>query len=147
MVCEYGMSEKLGTLALGRRHSNPFLGRDYGEDRNYSEDVARQIDDEVRAIVDRCHQRATDLLNTHREKLDNVVRALLEVETLTRDEFLAVMAGGPAPLRPATDGNDRPTPNAPVTEGEKGRKPNIVPRGWSREPLRAESNLERGAGT
>ena len=125
MVCEYGMSEKLGTLALGRRHSNPFLGRDYGEDRNYSEDVARQIDDEVRAIVDRCHQRATDLLTTHREKLDNVVRALLEVETLTRDEFLAVMAGGPAPARPA-DQDDRPTPNAPVAEKE-GRKPNIAP--------------------
>ena len=126
MVCEYGMSEKLGTLALGRRHSNPFLGRDYGEDRNYSEDVARQIDDEVRAIVDRCHQRATELLTTHREKLDNVVRALLEVETLTRDEFLTVMAGGPAPVRPANDGNDRPTPNAPVAEKES-RKPNIAP--------------------
>ncbi len=127
MVCEYGMSEKLGTLALGRRHSNPFLGRDYSEDRNYSEDVARQIDDEVRAIVDRCHIRATELLNTHREKLDAVVRALLEFETLTRDEFLAVMAGEPMPVRTATDNNDRPKPNAPVAETEKGLKGQVVP--------------------
>ena len=126
MVCEYGMSEKLGTLALGRRHSNPFLGRDYGEDRNYSEDVARQIDDEVRAIVDRCHIRATELLTTHREKLDNVVRALLEVETLTRDEFLAVMAGEPAPIRVAPESDDKPTPNAPVVE-EKKPKGAIAP--------------------
>ncbi|RYG23509.1 ATP-dependent zinc metalloprotease FtsH, partial [bacterium] len=123
MVCEYGMSEKLGTLALGRRHSNPFLGRDYSEDRNYSEDVARQIDDEVRAIVDRCHQRATDLLTTHREKLDAVVRALLEFETLTRDEFLAVMAGEGMPPRVKNDGgSDEPTPNAPATDSEKSRK-------------------------
>ena len=126
MVCEYGMSEKLGTLALGRRHSNPFLGRDYGEDRNYSEDVARQIDDEVRLIVDRCHQRATELLTTHREKLDNVVRALLEHETLNREEFLAVMAGETMPARPVSNEDDKPTPNAPATEKE-GRKPTIAP--------------------
>ncbi len=127
MVCEYGMSEKLGTLALGRRHSNPFLGRDYSEDRNYSEDVARQIDDEVRAIVDRCHTRATELLTTHREKLDNVVRALLEHETLTRDEFLAVMAGEAMPARPTKDGDDLPKPNAPVAEEDKSRKGAIAP--------------------
>ena len=127
MVCEYGMSEKLGTLALGRRHSNPFLGRDYSEDRNYSEDVARQIDDEVRAIVDRCHTRATELLTTHREKLDAVVRALLEHETLTRDEFLAVMAGEAMPARAPSGGDDLPKPNAPVAEEDKSRKGAIAP--------------------
>jgi len=93
MVCEYGMSEKLGTLAIGRRSHNPFLGRDYNDERNYSEDIARQIDEEVRSIVDHCHSRATDLVQTHREELDRVVQALLERETLTREEFLAVMAG------------------------------------------------------
>src|SRR5437868_10423780 len=70
MVCEYGMSEKLGTLALGRRSHNPFLGRDFSDERNYSEDIARQIDEEVRAIVDRCHQRATETLIMHRDQLD-----------------------------------------------------------------------------
>ncbi len=93
MVCEYGMSERLGTLALGRRHHNPFLGRDINDERDYSEDVAKLIDEEIRAIVDRCHQRATDLLTAHRQELDAVVRALLERETLSREEFLSVMEG------------------------------------------------------
>lgn len=100
MVCEYGMSERLGTLALGRRTHNPFLGRDYNDERNYSEEVAKMIDEEVRSIVDRCHQRATELLSTHREKLDAVVQSLLERETLSRDEFLAVMAGEALPPMP-----------------------------------------------
>jgi cell division protease FtsH len=93
MVCEYGMSEKLGTLALGRRSHNPFLGRDYNDERNYSEEVARMIDEEVRSIVDRAHTRAMDLLNSNREKLDAVVAALLERETLTREQFLKVLNG------------------------------------------------------
>ncbi|HWD39485.1 MAG TPA: ATP-dependent zinc metalloprotease FtsH [Fimbriimonas sp.] len=120
MVCEYGMSEKLGTLALGHRHHNPFLGRDYTEDRNYSEDVASQIDDEIRAIVDRCHQRATDLLTTHRTKLDAVVTALLERETLARDEFLKVMAGEELPEKPSGEsGTPAPSSTEPVQKSSK----------------------------
>jgi cell division protease FtsH len=125
MVCEYGMSDKLGTLALGRRSHNPFLGRDYSEDRNYSEDVARQIDEEVRSIVDQCHSRARMILEEHRDKLDAVVEALLVHETLTREEFLAVMEGGklPAPSGSAKRPSEAPedhatteTPrNAPLT--------------------------------
>ena len=99
MVTEYGMSERLGALAIGRKSSNPFLGRDYVEDRNYSEDVARLVDEEVRHLVDTCHSRAEDLLLENREKLDNVVEALLEHETLDRDDFLAAMAGRKIPKR------------------------------------------------
>jgi len=122
MVCEYGMSEKLGTLALGRRSHNPFLGRDYSEDRNYSEDIARQIDEEVRHIVDLCHIRATELLGENRDKLDAVVAALLERETLDREEFLQVMAGvvlGPKSL--STEG----TPSNPTVDKpeERASKP------------------------
>jgi cell division protease FtsH len=91
MVTKYGMSEKLGTLAIGSNRENPFLGRDYYEERNYSEEVAKQIDEEVKQIVERSHQRATDILTEHREQLDGVVKALLERETLDREEFLAVM--------------------------------------------------------
>ncbi len=93
MVCEFGMSDKLGTLAIGRHSNNPFLGRDYNEDRNYSEDIARQIDEEVRSIVDACHQRATELITSNRDKMVAVVAALMERETLNREEFLAVLAG------------------------------------------------------
>ncbi len=95
MICEYGMSEKLGTLVLGRRSHNPFLGRDYvNDERNYSEDVAKLIDEEVRNLVDSCHSRASDILTSKREILDKIVQALLEHETLNREEFLLVLAGG-----------------------------------------------------
>jgi len=126
MVCEYGMSEKLGTLALGRRAHNPFLGRDFNDERNYSEEVAKMIDEEVRNIVDRCHTRATDLLTTHREKLDAVVQALLERETLTREEFLAVMAGEQLePIPPRDSGTG--TPAEPRKEADKQPKPQMPP--------------------
>jgi cell division protease FtsH len=97
MITKFGMSEKLGTLAIGRSKDNPFLGRDYYEERDYSEDVAKMIDEEVRNIVDRCYQRATDILTTHRKQLDDIVKALLERETLDREEFLAVMGGSNLP--------------------------------------------------
>lgn len=97
MVCEYGMSSKVGTYALGNRSSNPFLGRTYHEERNYGPEVAKLIDQEVKAIVDRCHQRATDMLKRYRTKMDAVVQALLERETLDREEFLKIMAGETLP--------------------------------------------------
>jgi cell division protease FtsH len=127
MVCEYGMSEKLGTLALGRRSHNPFLGRDYNDERNYSEDVARQIDEEVRSIVDRSHTRAIDLLTSNRDKLDAVVAALLERETLTREQFLKVMNG--EELEPyATPKMDKPEGGAKETvRPEKAAKTQIAP--------------------
>jgi cell division protease FtsH len=127
MVCEYGMSEKLGTLALGRRAHNPFLGRDYNDERNYSEEVAKMIDEEVRNIVDRCHQRATDLLTMHRQKLDAVVQALLERETLSREEFLAVMAGETLePMQPSDPGTGTPA-EARKDQAESKAKPSMTP--------------------
>ncbi len=125
MVCEYGMSEKLGTLALGRRSHNPFLGRDYADERNYSEDVAKQIDEEVRAIVERCHQRATDLLTTNRAKLDAVVVALLERETLTRDEFLAVM--NDQQLEPVKASIDSSSDSGSPVNADTTTKPTMAP--------------------
>lgn len=103
MVTKYGMSEKLGTMAIGTSRDNPFLGRDYYEERDYSEAVAKQIDEEVHGIVERAHQRATDILTSNRDKLDAVVRSLLERETLDRDDFLAVMDGKELP--PMVDEN------------------------------------------
>ena len=98
MVCEFGMSERLGAVQLGHRSRNPFLGRDYyGEDRDYSEEVAQIIDEEVRRIVESSHKRAKDLLESHREVLDSIVVALLERETLEREDFLAVLQGRPLP--------------------------------------------------
>ena len=110
MVCQYGMSDKLGTLALGRRSHNPFLGRDYMDERNYSEDVAKLIDDEVRELVEMCHRRSTEILELNRKKLDAVVAALLENETLEREEFLQIMEGStPAPKKQVSPPAEKPT--------------------------------------
>ncbi len=104
MVTQFGMSKRLGTLAIGRRSSNPFLGRDYYEERNYSEDVAKLIDDEVHNIVSSCRDRTKKILLENRDKLDAMVKALLERETLNREDFLLVLGGKALPpMRPALD--------------------------------------------
>jgi len=126
MVCEYGMSERLGTLALGRRNGNPFMGRDYYEDRNYSEEIAKQIDEEVFAIVEACHLRAHGMLMENRHKLDAVVAALLDRETLNRDEFLAVMDG--RTLEPVVRAETPPRPSSGVSESSDSTgRPTVVP--------------------
>ena len=70
MVMEYGMSDALGPLTFGEREELVFLGRSLSEHRNYSESVARQIDDEVRKFIERAHQRALEIMSTHRAVLD-----------------------------------------------------------------------------
>jgi len=87
MVTEYGMSEKLGPLSLGKRHGPVFLGRDLVETRNYSEEVAFQIDQEVRRIVDECYEKAKRILTENRDKLERVATALLEKESLESGEL------------------------------------------------------------
>lgn len=131
MVCEYGMSEKLGHLALGHRSRNPFLGRDYYDERNYSEDIAKQIDEEVHLIVERCHQRAVDLLTSHRDTLDRVVQVLLERETIDRDEFLAVMNGQELPpvrVSELPPGSGTPESTTDAKDGDKSGKRVAPPR-------------------
>lgn len=124
MVCEYGMSEELGPLTFGRRHGNPFLGRDIVEDRNYSEQVAVAIDKEVRRIIDTAYGTARDLITAHREKLDEIVQILLEKETLERDEFLELMGDV---VKTPKKVDERPKPTR--TEGStERRKPEPSPR-------------------
>ena len=93
MVCEYGMSDSLGPVVLGTRHGNPFLGRDWNEERNYSETVAVEIDKEVRAIIEACYERSTQILTENRAKMDQIVGVLLEKESLEREEFIALDGG------------------------------------------------------
>lgn len=117
MVCQYGMSKRLGTLVLGRRSSNPFLGRDYMEEQNYSEEIAKLIDEEVHQIVEKCRQRCREILTERRETLDKLTQSLLERETLNRDEFLAVMNNQPLPERP-----EPPIQQPPVEESRENDK-------------------------
>ncbi|MEW6202157.1 MAG: ATP-dependent zinc metalloprotease FtsH, partial [bacterium] len=82
MVTEFGMSEKIGPVTLGKKHEAIFLGRDLAEDRNYSEEVAAEIDKEVRHIVDECYNKAKELLQQHQDRLELVAETLIEHETL-----------------------------------------------------------------
>ena len=93
MVTRYGMSESLGPLQFGRQNENVFLGREISEQRDYSEEVAEQVDAEIRRIVDEAYQRVRGILRTHRARLDAVAQALLERETLVAEEFIAIFEG------------------------------------------------------
>ncbi len=95
MVCEFGMSEKLGNLTLGRKDSQVFLGRDIIKEKNYSEETARKIDEEVRKIIDECYERAADLLKENKDKLEKLARALLEKEVLTSEEVKQIIGYEP----------------------------------------------------
>jgi cell division protease FtsH len=95
MVTEYGMSEKLGPLAFGKRDELIFLGREIGEQRNYSDEVAKQIDEEVRAIIDRNYERAMQVLIQHKDKLVALAEKLIEQETVEGPEFEALFADLP----------------------------------------------------
>ena len=120
MVTQYGMSEKLGPLAFGKKDEMIFLGREISEQRNYSDEVAAKIDAEVREIIDRAYQRAKEALVKHRDVLDKLAALLIEKETIEGDEFEALFAGvlpprggaGPTPRRvgEVEAGDDVPVP-------------------------------------
>ena len=96
MVMRFGMSEKLGPRVFGHDHGQPFLGRQLSANRGeYSEDMARAIDDEIRHVVDAAMEKARAVLLTHRERLRSLAEALLRHETIDREQFMALMAGKP----------------------------------------------------
>ncbi len=98
MVCEFGMSERLGSLTYGRRERQMFLGRDLFEERNYSEQTAIWIDEEIRRLVDSCYGRARQLLIEHRTQLDLLADALLDREVLDGEEVKKLV--GPLAVAP-----------------------------------------------
>ena len=87
MVTEYGMSARLGAVRYGREQGDPFLGRSMGNQADYSLEVAHEIDEEVRALIEAAHTEAWEILNTYRDVLDDLVFELLEKETLTRKDL------------------------------------------------------------
>jgi cell division protease FtsH len=90
MVTQYGMTEAIGAIKLGGGASEPFLGRDYGHQRNYSENIAGIVDREIRQLIENAHQEAFDILVANRKILDEMVIELLEKETLNKDEIVAI---------------------------------------------------------
>ena len=95
MVTQWGMSERLGPRTFGRKEEMIFLGREISEQRNYSEKVAEEIDDEVRKIIEQAYKTASDLLTKHRDKLDQIVRFLLEEETIEGEALQAILKAEP----------------------------------------------------
>ena len=91
MVTKYGMSEKLGNLAYGKSEDHVFMGRDFGHQRDYSEEVAAEIDNEVQRIVNEQYELAKTLLEDNRDMLDTISHKLLEMETLDEKEFVDLM--------------------------------------------------------
>ena len=93
MVCEWGMSDRLGPLAFGEKEGEVFLGRDYGHIKNYSESTAIVIDEEIRRIVEESYARTRDILSQHRDDLIAVSEALLERENMDGSEIRAMIFG------------------------------------------------------
>ncbi|SHN01355.1 membrane protease FtsH catalytic subunit [Cryptosporangium aurantiacum] len=92
MVTEYGMSAKLGAIKYGTSDSEPFLGRDMGHQRDYSDAIAAEIDGEVRALIELAHDEAYEILSEYRDVLDAMVLELLEKETLSKDDMARICA-------------------------------------------------------
>lgn len=90
MVTKYGMSEKLGTRTFGGQNDEVFLGRDYGHTVDYSQDTAAKIDEEIKAIIDGCYKRCTEILTKYNDKLNQVAELLLEKEKIEGEEFDAL---------------------------------------------------------
>jgi len=93
MVMRFGMSEKLGPRVFGHDHGQPFLGREFSTEPDYSDEIAREIDDEVRRIIEAAHERARAILTEHEKDLNKISEILVKRETIEKEEFLALLAG------------------------------------------------------
>jgi cell division protease FtsH len=132
MVMRFGMSEKLGPRVFGHEHSQPFLGREFSSEPDYSDDVAREIDGEIRRIVEEAHQVARDILGEHRKDLDYVADVLMRRETIEREEFIQLLDGKSeeevfGPDEPVVPQPAPPGPEAPQRRPER-EGPRRLPR-------------------
>ena len=127
MVMRFGMSEKLGPRVLGRNHDLPFLGREMSAEPDYSEEVAREIDDEIRRIIEEAHEQATVVLREHMEELHRISNILIERETIDKEQFLRLLAGDPEE-EVFPDEAPAPQPSGtPADEPRRAPKPRPFP--------------------
>jgi cell division protease FtsH len=121
MVMRFGMSERLGPRVFGHDRSQPFLGREFSAEPDYSDEIAREIDDEIRRIVEEAHQTAKDILVEKREAMDRISKILLQRETIEAGEFEQLLAGkAEDEVFPAEE-----EPTEPEPEPEPERKPGL----------------------
>jgi cell division protease FtsH len=138
MVMRFGMSEKLGPRVFGHDHGLPFLGREFSSEPDYSDDIAREIDEEVRRIVEGAHQSARDVLEEHRKELDHVSEILLRRETIEREEFIQLLDGKTEEEVFGRDEPVVPQPSLPEAEEEREKRQREAPRPLPRPGLAAD---------
>ena len=127
MVTQYGMTEKLGAIKLGTSDSAPFLGRDYGHQRDYSEDIASAVDQEIRNLIETAHQEAYEILVENRSILDALVEELLEKETLHKEEIEIIFKRvASRPRRPAWTGSSLREPSRIPPVPVKAKEPEVA---------------------
>ncbi|HMB18078.1 MAG TPA: ATP-dependent zinc metalloprotease FtsH [Gaiellaceae bacterium] len=123
MIMRFGMSEKLGPRVLGRNHDMPFLGREMSAEPDYSEEVAREIDEEIRRVIEEAHDRAHGVLKQHLEELHRLSAILIERETIDKDQFMRLLEGASEEEVFVDD-----APAAPEAEKPKDRRPAPQPK-------------------
>ena len=145
MVMRFGMSEKLGPRVFGHDHGQPFLGREFSSEPDYSDEIAREIDDEIRRIVESAHQVAKDILAEHREKLESISELLLKRETIEAEEFVALLEGKTeAEIWPAEPEGELPPGARPELPGTVTRDREAAKRGIPRPGLAGGAAELRG---
>jgi cell division protease FtsH len=123
MIMRFGMSEKLGPRVLGRNHDMPFLGREMGAEPDYSEEIAKEIDDEIRRVIEEAHDKATNVLREHMEELHKLSAILIERETIDKTQFERLLQGE---TEEAVFADETPPPTA-EPEPEPEKKPQLKP--------------------
>ncbi|TMM23829.1 MAG: ATP-dependent metallopeptidase FtsH/Yme1/Tma family protein [Actinobacteria bacterium] len=127
MIMRFGMSEKLGPRVLGRNHDMPFLGREMGAEPDYSEEIAREIDDEIRRVIEEGHDLAVKVLKEHMDQLHRLSGILIERETIDKDQFERLLAGeDEATIFP--DETPEPPAEAPGEDRRRRPQPKPIPR-------------------
>jgi cell division protease FtsH len=130
MVMRFGMSEKLGPRVFGHDHGQPFLGREFSTEPDYSDEIAREIDDEVRRIIEAAHSRAREILTEHQHDLTNISEILVKRETIEKEEFLALLAGKSDEEVFGVEEESKPELPAPPTTVDRAERetPRTIPR-------------------
>jgi len=129
MVMRFGMSEKLGPRVFGHDHGQPFLGREFSAEPDYSDEIAREIDDEIRRMVEAAHVQAKDILSAHREVLAKLSEILIKRETIEKEQFEALLSGGTE--QEVFGAEAPPPPEVPIpgtAAGERREGPRPLPR-------------------
>jgi cell division protease FtsH len=123
MVMRFGMSERLGPRVFGHDRSMPFLGREFSAEPDYSDEIAREIDDEIRRIVEEAHQTAKSILLDQRDQLERISKILLERETIDAEQFAKLLEGAAEEEVFGSDEEEAETPEVePEPEKSAGRE-------------------------